>query len=259
MISFAMILSLIAASATGVSAQKELFLEPARPIKPVPIDPPKPECETFLWPKRNGKVFWAEVRVSSVYGTSDPEANAIQFCKEEGFSSVRSYEKDFECEHTGGEDNDESGYYSWNGGLWSYLPTPSSNRCYVMFKSIECCNDCETFNWPKRRGDLIWAEYRYSTVYGAADPDVNALQFCNEEGYASVGSTVGDTACEHTGGGDNDESGYSSWDVNLGMQRMLRFFAPTWCAPKSHHESFLFNHIQVIGNTLALPPPIVAM
>ena len=53
--------------------------------------------------------------------------------------------------------------------------------------------------------ELIVGEVLTSTTYGTTYPVANALQFCQEEGYASVGGTVGDVSCEHTGGGDNDD------------------------------------------------------
>ena len=77
--------------------------------------------------------------------------NAEQFCAEEGYGLVGFTLGDVDCTHTGGEDNDEAGYSSWNGNSWIYFGTPSANRCYVMFKSITCCPE-EIYDGMTRQG-----------------------------------------------------------------------------------------------------------
>lgn len=211
------------------------------------------KCEQFDWPMRLGDLIWAEDRYSTIYGFADASLNAEQFCREEGYLEAGSTVPDTDCEHTGGDDNDESGYSSWDttNEVWKYFGTPSSNRCYAMYKSVTCCGECEVFSWPKRNGRLIWGEYRYSTVYGVADPDVNAQRFCEEQGFGLVGYTVGDVDCEHTGGDDNDEDGYSSWNgsnwIYFGTpsaNRCYVMFKSITCCPEEIYDSKVPRIIQ---------------
>ena len=104
----------------------DIIIKPTNkpPVMP-PVQPPtNDDCETFVWPQRLSELIVAEVLTSSNYGTTDPAANALQFCEEEGYQSVGNTVGDVNCEHTGGDDNDESRCASWNGNDWCMHPTP---------------------------------------------------------------------------------------------------------------------------------------
>lgn len=135
-------------------------------------------CINFNNPRRLEKEIWAEPQAEGL-------ANAVQFCREMGFTGVSSSSQvDFPC-----EDNDESTFVEYDGSDWVFKNSPSKNRCYRMWKNIQCCPDCDTFTPPKRLGKSIWAE-PYVTGYRSLN------QFCQEQGYLHVVESSVDYPCK---------------------------------------------------------------
>ncbi len=118
-----------------------------------------------------------------------------QFCKEEGFSEMVSYEVG--C----GADEESFSKYSKSRG-WYRQESGSKDRCYDIFESITCGYQ------KKYTKPLIHDQFSRSNRNRIWFDNTNALQFCRSQGFKSVINKTPECG--------EDENSYSEYSLDKG-------------------------------------------